>query len=104
MRKKLELKVQWKTNEYYDMNNITILILEEKYDAIVKAQQILNKNPEMDSIRIRIDQQCLASMSEYKLGYGFIVVGGGEGTALHFIGTDHHNSQYQVETGEFFLN
>ena len=100
---KLELEVVWTSNEHYYLDNVTLLLTDDKIETIKKAQRLSEANPDIDTIRVRIDQDCLASMSDYRLGYGFVLVGGGEGTALYFIGTDHYNSQYQVETGEFFL-
>lgn len=103
MAQKLELKVEWYSNEHYYLDNVTLLLTDEKVETIKKAQRLSEENPDIDTIRVRIDEDCLASMSEYRLGYGFVLVGGGEGTALYFIGTDHYDSKNQVETGEFFL-
>lgn len=100
MRAKKELDVAWKTNEYYDMDHVTVLLVEEKVAAIEKAQKFLRENPDLDSIRVRIDEDCLASMSEHRLGYGFVIVSTG---ALYFIGTDHYDSSNQVETNAFNL-
>ena len=99
--KKLELKVEWKTNEYYEVDTLTLLLTDDKIAAIQKAQQFLKENRDIDTIRVRVDQDCLATMTDYKLGYGFVIVGGGD--ALYFIGTDHSDSQYQVETESFEL-
>lgn len=101
MRKKLELSVLWSTNEYYEMENVTLLLVEEKVTAIEKAQKFLKENPDSDSVRVRIDQDCLASMSDHKLGYGFVIVSSGD--TLYFIGTDHYDSSNQVETESFTL-
>lgn len=100
--KKLELKVEWKTNEYYDVDVVTLLLPDEKIETIEKCQKLMKANPDVDSVRVRIDENCLASMSEdYRLGYGFVVVGSGD--ALYFIGTDHYDSKNQVETESFEL-
>lgn len=99
--KKLELNVDWKTNEYYEVNVVTLLLTDDKIDSIQKSQQFLKDNSDVDSIRVRIDQECLATDTDYTLGYGFIMVGSGD--ALYFIGTDHNDSQYQVETEGFEL-
>ena len=99
--KKLELKVEWKTNEYYEMNDVTLLIPDDKIEAIEKSQTFLKANPDVDSIRVRIDADCLASMSDYRLGYGFVMVGNGD--TLYFIGSDHYESSYQVHTESFTL-
>jgi len=100
--KKLELKVEWKTNEYYELDDVTLLIPDDKLEAIEKSQKFLKANPDVDSIRVRIDKNCLASMSESsRLGYGFVIVGSGD--ALYFIGTDSYDSSNQVETGAFTL-
>ena len=104
MAQKLELKVEWYSNEHYYLDNVTLLIPDEKEETIRKAQKLCGENPDIDTIRVRIDADCLASMSEYKLGYGFVLVGGGKGTALYFIGTDNFDSKNQVETEEFYLN
>ena len=96
---KFELKVEWKTNEYYDMEYVTLLIPDDKLEAIEKAQAFLKANPDIDSIRVRIDADCLASMSEHRLGYGFVIVRNGD--SLNFIGTDNYESSYQVETESF---
>jgi len=96
---KFELKVEWKTNEYYDMEYVTLLIPDDKLEAIEKAQAFLKANPDIDSIRVRIDGDCLASMSEHRLGYGFVIVRNGD--SLNFIGTDNYESSYQVETESF---
>ena len=101
MRKKLELDVLWKTEEYYEVDNITLLLVEEKTAAILKAQQFLKENPEIDSIRIRIDSDCIATMGEIRLGYGFVIV---HTLSMYFIGTDNFDSKYQVETEAFSLD
>jgi hypothetical protein len=103
MAQKLELKVEWFSNEHYYLNNVTLLLTDEKVETIKKAQRLSEENPDIDTIRVRIDEDCLANFGDYRLGYGFVLVGGGEGTALYFIGTDHYDSKNQVETGEFFL-
>lgn len=100
MRKKYELQIGWKTNEYYEMDNVTLLLVEEKVAAIEKAQAFLKKNPDIDSMRVRIDNDCLGSMSEVRLGYGFVIVSGG---SMYFVGTDNYDSAYQVETESFIL-
>ena len=102
MRQKLELSVEWRTNEYYDMDTVTLLLVEEKIAAIQKAKTILAENPDFDSIRIMIDENCIASDSTlHRLGYGFVLVR--DGDALYFIGTDHYDSSNQVETEPFEL-
>lgn len=101
MREKFELKVLWKTEDCYEMDSVTLLIVEEKHDAIRKAQRVLKENPTIDSIRIRIDRDCIASMGDANLGYGFVIVQGGDG--LFFIGSDNFDSKYQVETETFEL-
>ena len=102
MRQKLELKILWKTEDCYEMENVTLLLVEEKIAAIRTAQELLIKNPELDSIRIRIDNDCLATMStDVRLGYGFVIVQAGDG--LYFIGSDNFDSKYQVETETFEL-
>ena len=103
MRQKLELSIEWRTNEYYDMDTVTLLLVEEKVAAIQKAQTILKENPDLDSIRVMIDQDCIASDSTlHKLGYGFVLVRAGD--ALYFVGTDHYDSSNQVETEGFELD
>jgi len=99
--KKVELSVQWKTNEYYDLDDVTLLLPDDKIEAIEKSKDFLKANPDVDSIRVRIDENCLASMSEHRLGYGFVIVSNSD--ALYFIGTDHYDSSNQVETGAFNL-
>lgn len=102
MKKKLELSIEWRTNEYYDMDTITLLLVEEKIAAIEKAQTILEKNPDFDSIRVMIDENCISSDSTmHRLGYGFVLVRAGD--ELYFIGTDHYDSANQVETEGFVL-
>lgn len=101
--RKFELTVEWKTNEYYDMDDVTLLLTDEKIEVIKKSRDFLKANPDVDSIRVRIDENCLASMSNSsRLGYGFVIVGNGD--AIYFIGTDHYDSSNQVETGAFILN
>lgn len=100
--KKIELKVEWKTNEYYDLDDVTLLLTDDKIKTIEKSKDFLKANPDVDSIRVRIDENCLASMSEHRLGYGFVIVSNSD--ALYFIGTDHYDSSNQVETGAFNLN
>lgn len=101
--KKIELKVEWKTNEYYDLDDVTLLLTDDKIEAIKKSKDFLKANPDVDSIRVRIDENCLASMSNSsRLGYGFVIVSNSD--ALYFIGTDHYDSSNQVETGAFNLN
>jgi len=100
--KKVELSVGWKTNEYYDLDDVTLLLTDDKIEAIKKSKDFLKANPDVDSIRVRIDENCLASMSEHRLGYGFVIVSNSD--ALYFIGTDHYDSSNQVETGAFNLN
>ena len=103
MAKKLELKVGWKTNEYYELDDVTLLIPDDKEEAIIKSQEFLKANPDVDTVRVRIDKDCLASMSDSsRLGYGFVIVS--SGTGLYFIGTDNFDSKNQVETEEFFLS
>jgi hypothetical protein len=100
--KKVELKVGWKTNEYYELDDVTMLIPDDKIEAIEKSQKFLKANPDVDTVRVRIDKDCLASMSEFsRLGYGFIIVS--SGTGLYFIGTDSFDSSNQVETESFEL-
>jgi hypothetical protein len=99
--KEIKLNIEWRTNEYYEMNVVTLLLTDDKIETIQKSQQFLKENRDVDSIRVRVDQNCLTSDTDYKLGYGFVMVGSGD--ALHFIGTDHHDSQYQVETESFEL-
>ena len=101
MRKKLELKILWKTEDCYELDNITLLLVEEKTAAILKAQSTLRECPEFDSIRIRIDQNCIASVGDARLGYGFVIVQAGDG--LYFVGSDNFDSRYQVETETFEL-
>ena len=100
--KKVELSVGWKTNEYYDLDDVTLLLTDDKIEDIKKSKDFLKANPDVDSIRVRIDENCLASMSEHRLGYGFVIVSNSD--ALYFIGTDHYDSSNQVETGAFNLN
>lgn len=104
MAQKLELKIEWWSNDHYYLDNVTVLLTDEKIETIKKAQRMSEQNRDIEGIRVRIDEDCLACFGDYRLGYGFVQVGVGEGTGLYFIGTDHHNSQLQVETGEFFLN
>ena len=99
--KKLELKVEWKTNEYYEVNVVTLLLTDDKITAIQESQQFLKENSDVDSIRVRIDQDCLATDTDYRLGYGFVMIGSGD--VVYFIGTDSFDSQYQVETEGFEL-
>jgi hypothetical protein len=99
--KKLELEVNWKTNEYYEMSVVTLLLPDDKIESIEKSQKFLKANPDIDSIRVRIDEDCLASMSDSRLGYGFVMVGSGD--ELYFIGCDHYDSTLQVETIPFTL-
>jgi len=99
--KEIKLNIEWRTNEYYEMNVVTLLLTDDKIETIKKSQQFLKENSDVDTIRVRVDQNCLTSDTDYKLGYGFVMVGSGD--ALHFIGTDHHDSQYQVETESFEL-
>jgi hypothetical protein len=103
MAQKFELNVEWTSNEHYYLDNVTLLLTDEKEETIKKAQRLSEENPDIDTIRVRIDQDCLANFGDDVLGYGFVLVGGGIGTALYFIGTDHFDSKNQVETGEFFL-
>ena len=100
--KKLELKVEWKTNEYYDMDMVTFLLTDEKIKTIEKAKKFMKDNPDIDTVRVRIDENCLESMSDYRLGYGFVLVSNAE--ALYFVGTDHYDSSNQVETESFILD
>jgi hypothetical protein len=102
MKKKFELSVEWRTNEYYMMDTVTLLLDEEKIGAIEKAQTTLKENPDFDSIRIMIDENCISSDSDlHRLGYGFVIVCAGDD--LYFIGTDHYDSSNQVETEGFTL-
>lgn len=100
--KEIKLNIEWKTNEYYEMNVVTLLLTDEKIETIQKSQQFLKENSDVDSIRVRVDQDYLTSDTDYKLGYGFVMVGSGD--VLYFIGTDHHDSQLQVETEGFELD
>jgi hypothetical protein len=100
--KKYELNVGWKTNEYYDIDDVTLSLPDDKVVSIRKSQDWLKSNPSIDSIRVRIDKNCLSSMSDdSRLGYGFVIVRGGD--ALYFIGTDSYDSTNQVETESFTL-
>lgn len=99
--KKLELKIEWKTNEYYDLNNVTLLLTDEKIEAIEKSQKFLKNNPDVNSIKVMIDENCLANFGDCRLGYGFVLVGNGEN--LYFVGTDHYDSANQVETDAFTI-
>jgi len=99
--KKLELKIEWKTNEYYDLDDVTLLLTDEKIATIEKSQLFLKDNPDIDSIRVQIDENCITSMSDHRLGYGFIIVSNSD--RVYFIGTDHYDSANQVETYAFTL-
>ena len=102
MEKKFELSIEWRTNEYYMMDTVTLLLIEEKVAAIEKAQTILKENPDFDSIRVMIDEKHIDSDSTFhRLGYGFVLVRAGDD--LYFIGTDHYDSSNQVETEGFTL-
>jgi len=99
--KKLELTIEWKTNEYYELNDVTLLLTDETISAVQRAQAFLSENPDVDSARVRIDEDCISSMSECRLGYGFVIVS--KGDLLYFIGTDHYDSANQVETDAFTI-
>jgi len=98
--KTFNLNIEWKTNEYYDIDSLTLTLTDEKIAAIEKAQTILRENPDFDSIRVMIDENCISADSNlHRLGYGFVLVRAGD--ALYFVGTDHYNSANQVETEGF---
>ena len=99
--KKLELKIDWKTNEYYELDDVTLLLTDEKIFAIQRVGAFLKNNPDIEDARVRIDEDCLASMSTHRLGYGFVIVNRSD--RLYFIGTDHYDSTLQVETDAFTL-
>jgi len=100
--RKFELNIEWKTNECYYMDSLKLSIPDDKLISIKKSQAFLKSNPSIDSIRIRIDENCLSSMSDdSRLGYGFVIVS--KGDDLYFIGTDHYYSSNQVETEAFTL-
>lgn len=99
---KFKLKIEWKTNEYYDIDALTLQLTEVKMAAIRKARAILKENPDFDSIRVMIDEKCITAESDlHRLGYGFVLVRSGDG--LYFVGTDHYDSANQVETESFEL-
>lgn len=100
--KKLELKVEWKTNEYYEVDVVTLLLTDEKIATIEKSQQFLKENKDVDSIRVMIDQDCLASGTDYRLSYAHVIVTAGD--ALYLIATDSFDSANQVETEHFDLD
>ena len=100
--KKFELKVEWKTNEYYDVDVVTLLLTDEKIATIEKSQQFLKDNGDVDSIRVMIDQDCLATNNDYKLSYAHAIVTAGD--ALYLIATDNFDSANQVETEHFDLD
>lgn len=100
--KKIQLKVEWKTNEYYDVDSVTILLTDENLNAIEKSREFLKANPEVDSIRIRLDENNMSTGTDYRIGVGYIMVSSGEG--LYFKGQDSYDSQNQVETDSFTLN
>jgi hypothetical protein len=104
MAQKLELPVAWWSNEDYNVQVVTLLIPDDKEEAIEKAQQLCFLNPDIDSIKIGIDEDCMQTGTECKLGFGSIEVSGGKGTALYFKGQDNHDSHFQVESDEFFIN
>ena len=104
MAQKHELPVAWWSNEYYDVKVVTLLIPDDKEEAIVKAQQLCEENPDIYTIKIRIDENCMATGTDYRLGHGFVQVSGGKGTALYFIGQDSFDSHNQVESDEFWLS
>jgi len=101
--KNFKLRVEWKTNEYYDIDSLTLTLTDEKITAIQKAQALLKENPDFDSIRVMIEENCISADSNlHRLGYGFVLVRAGEG--LYFIGTDHYDSRNQVETDSFSID
>jgi hypothetical protein len=101
--KKINLKIEWKTNEYYDIDDLTLTLTDEKIAAIEKAQSILVENRDFDSIRVMIDENCIkADSALHRLGYGFVLVRAGD--QLYFVGTDHYDSANQVETDGFVID
>jgi len=103
MAQKHELEVAWWSNEYYDVKTVTLLIPDDKEETIEKAQKLCEENPDIDTIKIRIDEDCMATGTDYRLGHGFVQVSGGKGTALYFLGQDSFDSHNQVESDEFWL-
>ena len=91
------------SNEFYDVQLVTLLIQDDKEAVIEKAQRLCEENPDIDKIMIRIDADCMATGTDYKLGFGFVQVSGGKGTALYFLGQDSFDSHYQIESDEFWL-
>jgi len=100
--KKLKLNVQGTTNEDYELKVVTLLLTDDKIETIKKSKAFLEANKDIDTIRVRIDEPSLPSMSDTRLGYGFIHVSNAD--ALYFIGTDHYDSANQVETEAFELD
>ena len=104
MAQKHELPVAWWSNECYDVELVTLLIPDDKEETIIKAQKLCEENPDIDKIMIKIDEDCMATGNDYRLGFGFVQVSGGKGTALYFLGQDSFDSHNQIESDEFFLS
>ena len=100
--KKLHLKVEWKTNEYYDVDELSLLLTDETLTAIKKSQDFLKANPDVDSIRVKVDDTCIATMNDYRIGVGFVIVRAGDN--LYFMGQDNFDSSNQIETQEFTID
>jgi len=102
MAQKLELEVAFKTNEYYDVDNVTVLFPDDVVESVKKAQKFLQENRDIDSIRVRVPEDCVATGTDYRLGFACVIVGCGD--ALYFFAQDNFNSQNQIESDSFYLD
>jgi len=100
---KVNLNVEFKTDEYYDVDMVSLLIPDETIETVKKSQEFLKANPDVDGIKVRVPENCIAVDSEdARIKIGFIIVSAGD--VVHFFGQDNFDSRYQIETQEFTMD
>ena len=99
---KLELIVKWWSSDDYYVNNVTLLLDDEKIETIKKAQTFILANPDIDYISIGIDDDCTGTLSSlYKITAGKVVVrASGE---LYFKASDKEYRKWKLKTKLFKL-